>query len=72
MQGAACRSPAEAAEAVLQAIYYKKNPILSTGLPRLRSPQKLRCRLPIKNLTPHYNSEFCVSFHICQEAPRRL
>ena len=33
-----------------------------------------RCRLHIKNLTPHYNSEFCVSFHFCvdQEDGRRL
>ena len=27
-------------------------------------------RLPVKNLTVHYNSQFCVSFHFCfaQEA----
>ena len=32
------------------------------------------CRLPIKNLIPHYNSHFCVSFHfsIDQEAGRGL
>ena len=43
--------------------------ILSTGLPRRQSPQKItarwRYRLPIKNLTAHYNSQLCVSFHFC-------
>ena len=40
---------------------------LSTGLPRPWSPPEIsaRChyRLSIKNLTAHYNSQFCVSFN---------
>ena len=43
--------------------------ILSTGLPRRPSPPKIASRwrysLPIENLTAHYNSQFCVSFHFC-------
>ena len=41
---------------------------------RRRSPVEIaarwRCWLPITNLTPHYNSQFCVSFYFCnvQEA----
>ena len=33
-----------------------------------------RYRPPIKNMTEHYNSQFCVSFHCCllQEAQKRL
>ena len=33
-----------------------------------------RYRPPIKNMTAHYNSRFCVSFHCCflQEAQKRL
>ena len=33
-----------------------------------------RYRHPIKNMTVHYNSQFCVSFHCCflQEAQKRL
>ena len=33
-----------------------------------------RYRPPIKNMTAHYNSQFCVSFHCCflQEAQKRL
>ena len=48
------------------------------GLPRRRLPPKInaRCnyRPPIKNMTAHYNSPFCVSFHFCfhQEAQKRL
>ena len=40
--------------------------IFSRGLPRWRSPAEIaarwRYRPPIKNLTAHYNSPFCVSF----------
>ena len=46
-------------------VLFSKFLILSTGLMRRRSPEKIadrwRYRLPIKNLTPHYNSQFCVS-----------
>ena len=43
-----------------------------------RSPAEIaarwRYRPPIKNMTAHYDSQFCVSFHCCllQEAPNRL
>ena len=43
--------------------------ILSTGLPLRQLSEKIAarwpCKLPIKNLTPHYNSQFCVSFNFC-------
>ena len=57
--------------------FFSKFLILSTGLPRRRSPPKnaarWRCRLPIENLTAHYDSQFCVSFYFfCQEAQKRL
>ena len=43
--------------------------ILSIGLPRRQLPPKIsarrRNRLPIKNLTAHYNSQFCASIHFC-------
>ena len=51
---------------------------LSTGLLRWRSPKKIaakwRYRLPIKNMTPHHNSQFCVCFNFCVdlEVCRRL
>ena len=41
--------------------------ILSTGLPWLRSAAEIagrwRYRLPFKNMKPHYDSQFFVSFH---------
>ena len=41
---------------------------LHTDLPRRRSLPKIaarwRYRLPSKNLTAHYNSQLCVSFHL--------
>ena len=43
----------------------KKILILSTGIARrcliAKIAARLRYRLPIKNLTPHYNSQFCDS-----------
>ena len=49
---------------------------LSTGLPRRQSPQKIavkwRYKHPIKNLTAHYNSNFCVSFHFCAGSLKML
>ena len=45
---------------------------------RRRSPAEItarwRYRPPIKNLTSHYDSQFCVSFHCCflKEAQQRL
>ena len=69
-------------KAVLQAIYKKvflsKFPILSTGLLRqwlsIKITARWRYRLSLKNLTPHYDSKFCVSFNFCidQESQRRL
>ena len=48
--------------------------ILSTGLTRRRSPLKIaarwRYRLPIENLTAHYNSQFCVIFLFCPGSPK--
>ena len=41
----------------------------STGLWRRPAPPEMaarwRCVLLIDNLTAHYNSQFCVSFHFC-------
>ena len=41
--------------------------ILATCLTWRRLPAEIaarwRCRLPIKNLTPYYSRQFCVSFH---------
>ena len=42
--------------------------MMSTGLLQRRVPAKnaiWRSSLPITNLTPHYISQFCVSFHFC-------
>ena len=43
--------------------------ILSRGIPWRCSPAKIaarwRYRPPSKNLTAHYNSQFCVSSHFC-------
>ena len=58
--------------------FFSKFLNLCPGLPRRRSQPKIaarwRYRPPIKNLTSHYNSQFCVSFHCCffQEAQKRL
>ena len=45
----------------------KKILIFFTGLPRRWLPEDIAARwcyrLPIKNLTPHYNSQICVTFH---------
>ena len=59
-------------------IFLSKFLILSKGLPRRRWPTnsaaRWRYRLLMENLTAHYNSRFCVSFHFCfwQEARKRL
>ena len=41
----------------------------STGLLRRQPPLEIaarwRCVSVIKNMTAHYNSQFCVSFHYC-------
>ena len=53
---------------ILLKLFFFKFLILSTGVPRRRSPPEIaarwRYRLPSNNLTAHYNSQFCVSFHI--------
>ena len=56
-------------QGVLLKSFFSKFLILSTGLPRRRSPPKIaarwRYRLPINNLTAHYIIQFCVSFNFC-------
>ena len=59
---------------ILNVFLFSKFLILSTGLLRRRLPPKIaarwRYRLPIENLTAHYNTQFCVSFNFwfCQKA----
>ena len=54
---------------ILPKLFFSKSLILSTGLQRRQSPPQItarwRYRLPMKNLTAHYNIQFCVSFHFC-------
>ena len=37
-----------------------------------KGDNKWRYRFSIKNLTAHYNSHFCVSFHLCFHLARPL
>ena len=56
--------------------FFSKFHILFACLPRRRSPAELtagwRYRLPIKNWTPHYNNQFCISFLFCYNQEARF
>ena len=63
-----CQSVPKLSNEALLKSFLSKFLVLSTCVPRRRSAAKItarwRCRLPIKNLTPHYRNQFCVSIHL--------
>ena len=70
--------PPKGSRSILLKVIFFKFLILFRGLPRRRSPAEIaarwRYRLPITNMTAHYDGQFCESFNFCfyQEAQKCL